>query len=75
MSKKLKAAMLSGEVSVRSRQTGQVSVWYRNRQGVRSTFLLDKFVTAEIAPKLTDAKMLQWSNLAQLVKVGAIEIL
>lgn len=74
MSKKLKQAMLGENVSVRSKQTGQVSVWFRDVQGNRQTFLLKPFATAEIAPKLTEARLLQWSNLAQLVKLGAIEI-
>ena len=74
MSKKLKAAMLGNEVLVRSKQTGQLLVWFRDRDGKRKTALVSPFTTVELAPKLTDAKLLQWSNLAQLVKLGAIEI-
>ena len=74
MSKKLKTAILANKVSIRSKQSGEVSVWYRTREGQRSTVVVRGFSTTELAPKLTDAAMLQWSNLDQLVKQGAIEI-
>jgi hypothetical protein len=74
MSKKLKVAMMSGRVVVRSKQSGEVSVWYRDRDGKRCTVVVPGFAIVELAPKLTDAQLLQWSNLDQLVK-GSIEIL
>jgi hypothetical protein len=74
MSKKLKAAMMAQQVSVRSRQSGEISVWYRDREGKRQTVVVRPFTTIELAPKLTEAKLLQWSNLDQLIRQGAIEI-
>ncbi|KKN24306.1 hypothetical protein LCGC14_0896140 [marine sediment metagenome] len=74
MSKKLKAAMMAGTVSIRSKQSGEVSVWYRDREGKRQTVVIGGFTTIELAPKLTDAALLQWSNLSDLVKTS-IEIL
>ena len=75
MSKKLKAAMLAGTVTIRSKQSGQVSVWYRDRDGERQTVTVSGFTDIEMAPKLTDAARLQWSNLEDLVKARAIAIL
>lgn len=75
MSKKLKTAILANKVSIRSKQSGEVSVWYRTREGGRSTIVVRGFTTTELAPKLTEAAQLQWSNLEQLVKQGSIEIL
>ena len=68
MSKKLKAAMMAGKVVVRSKQSGEVSIWYRDRDGRRQTVLVPGFAEVELAPKLTDAKLLQWSNVEDLVK-------
>ena len=75
MSKKLKAAMLAGKVTILSKQSGQVSVWYRDREGERQTVTVTGFTKVEMAPKLTDAQRLQWSNLEELVKARAIKIL
>lgn len=74
MSKKLKAAMMADKVVIRSKQSGQVSVWYRDRNGERKFVVVNGFATVELAPKLTDAVRLQWSNVEQLVKARAIAI-
>ena len=74
MSKNFKAAILSGKVTVRSKQSGQVSIWYRDRDGERKTVVVGPFATVELAPKLTDAARLQWSNVEQLVKQRSIAI-
>lgn len=75
MSKKLKAAIMAGTVKVQSTQSGQVSVWYRDREGNRKTVLVSGFSVVELAPKLTSAELLPWSNIEQLTKQGAIRVL
>lgn len=75
MSKKLKAAILAEKVSVRGKTSGETSVWFRDPEGKRVSITIGPFATVELAPKMTEAKMLHWSNLEELVKRGAIEIL
>ena len=74
MSVKLKAAMLANKVSVQSKQAGEALVWYRDRDGKRATELISPFATVELAPRLTDAKLLIHSNLDDLVAQRAIRI-
>jgi hypothetical protein len=75
MSKKLKRAMMATNVKVRNKTTGEVMVWYRDRSNKRQTLVLRSYATEELAPKLTDAMMLQWSNLEDLARASLIEIL
>jgi len=75
MSKKLKRAMMATNVKVRNKTTGEVMVWYRDRSNKRQTLALRSYATEELAPKLTDAMMLQWSNLEDLARASLIEIL
>jgi len=74
MSKKLKQAIMSGTVKVRSTQAGEVSIWFRDRDGVRRTVTVGGFNTVELAPKLTTAEHLNWSNIEALVRARAIAI-
>lgn len=75
MSKKLKQAIMLKEVSVRNKTSGEVSVWYRTEEGERRTQILKPFSAQELAPKLVDARYLQFSNLEDLVRRGAVQIL
>ena len=75
MSKKLKSAILAEKVSVRNKITGEVNVWFRGRDLQRHTLILRTFAEEELAPKHTEAVLLQFSNLEDLVKQGLIEIL
>lgn len=74
MSKKLKAAMLASKVEIRSKQTGEVTVRYLDRNKKRAQVKIAPFATIELVPRRTDAKLLQFSNLERLVKLGAVAI-
>lgn len=75
MSIKLKQAILANKVSVESKQSGESLVWYRDREGKRRTVVVGGFKKTELAPKLTEAKLLVYSNLETLVKQRAIRII
>lgn len=75
MSKKLKQAIMLKKVSVRNKTSGEVSVWYRDENGTRRTKIIKPFTTQELSPKLVEADFLQFSNLEDLVRKGAIQIL
>jgi len=74
MSKNLQAAILSGAVTVRSKQSGEINVWYRDIENERKTLTIPGKATREIAPKLTSAPKLKFSNVGKLVNSGALEI-
>jgi len=75
MSKKLHAAIHNGNVSVKNRRGVEVLVWYRNKNGERRTVIIPPMGIVEIAPRLTEAKMLQWSSLKDAVRRGDLDIL
>lgn len=75
MSKKLKQCIMLKKVSVRNKMSGEVSIWYRDADGKRRTYVLKGFATQELAPKFVEAEYLRYSNLEDLVRRSAIEIL
>lgn len=74
MSKKFKAALQSGTVTLRSKSAGEVSVWYIDRSNKRAFTVLRPFATKEMAPKMTDAARLRHSNIEDLVRKGLVAI-
>jgi hypothetical protein len=75
MSKKLKAAIFGNKVEVANRTSGEVMIRYMDRNRKRAVFVLHPFTAQELAPKLTDPALLNFSNLTELVKKGSIKIL
>ena len=74
-SKKLKKAIMSGKVQVRNRTGTEVLIWYRGRDGKRYTAIIAPNATTELAPRLTDAPLLEYSNIEDRGKAGRIEVL